>query len=292
MSSRYKKKGGNKIDNSNTISTPTETNNQITSPLTGMDPITQIKLLMKNLEEIKENIDNLRNRLGISSVSDLPCEISKFVTDRVCNGINIFNVNLFSTLLRQVSELKNAIPNIQDQLNNPDAIKNFKFSEEQLRDTLRKSISSNIPKNISTKYGDIDTNKIINKGFEFATDPSKIKENLKNTATEKLQSTINDKTKEMTNYVSNEIEKETSKLTSSQSKRPTELKNTQKTLQSKSINTSKKNTNNKKEPLNNQSGGNSRKQLYDYIIHPKTNRKVSIYSKTGLDILEKYAVQL
>jgi hypothetical protein len=111
--------------------------------------------------------------------------------------------------LKQVSDLKNAIPNFQDNLGNPDALKNFKFSEEQLRDTLKKSMSSSIPRDISKKNGNINTQQ------------------------------------------------------------------------------------NKKEPsTKNQSGGNSNNQLYNYIINPHTNRKVSIYSKKGLDILEKYAVHL
>lgn len=33
---------------------------------------------------------------------------------------------------------------------------------------------------------------------------------------------------------------------------------------------------------------NNKSNPYLYIVNPKTNRKVSIYGKTGLNILKKY----
>jgi hypothetical protein len=87
------------------------------SPLSNMDPLSQYYILMQNIADIKKNIDDLSQRLGLGSINGvkvasltgISCDASKFITNKVCS---LGNINLLESMYKKLDVLNAAVANV------------------------------------------------------------------------------------------------------------------------------------------------------------------------------------
>mgnify|MGYP001313850754 CR=1 FL=1 len=109
------------------------------NPLSKMNPISQANLMKANIEEInnnlKETIEILYSLTESLNIANAPCEVAKFVTDKVCTMKNDFGD--LSSVMSIVS-----LDNIKKLANN-----SFNISKNLLEQSID---TSNIGNNLSS----------------------------------------------------------------------------------------------------------------------------------------------
>jgi len=243
------------------------------NPLSGMDPISQYEELQTNIKELSDNMIIILNTLKpvVKNTLSLPCQISKNFTDNICGISDKFN-NTFDSLSN-----KNPIEIIQHIANK--SVLNTQNINKLLENKIKKinDLKQETKPTIETK----PQNPITPKSTTITpvhNEKNIMKLHYKNNIqpTENIQETKSI----MPIYTNPTIPQKT--ITKLQTKpNPTMPQKTITKLQTKPNIQSPKFKS--KKIL--RGGGND---YYNYIINPKTNRKNSIFSKKGQQILKNY----